>query len=83
MPPEMLCCRRLCHEPATEFIDVRSARPLLLGGGGGIDRSVRHFGLCRAHYDDYLPRGDGYMDRRNATRLRVQCVPYAQECVVV
>lgn len=68
------CSHKLCRADAVEPVDVVDARAACLFLRGG-DPDKRHYELCREHFDSYFPRGHGWMDRVNATRLRIQCRP--------
>lgn len=67
------CCRKLCRARAAHAFDAVDSRQALVFAVPGKPRPTRHYELCDEHFNEYLPHGLGYIDRWNATRLRIQC----------
>ena len=69
------CGHKLCHEPATEAIEVFNpwAKCVFRIPGNTMLENRRSYALCGAHFGRYFPHGVGYMGRPEAVALRIQC----------
>lgn len=72
MPPE--CSHKLCKAEAREAVRVRNAwGHTAFRAPSPADDRTREYYLCPEHFASYFPRGLGFVDRENATRLKIQC----------
>lgn len=66
------CSHKLCHEQATEAVEVFNPWTRCLFMEGQVERRTG-YALCEAHFRRYFPRGPGYVGREESVALRIQC----------